>query len=161
MNCEWQVIFTGIIFQSFILMSNILLTYFFDSVKIASNKADRKSHQKYYVVLILFSFDFAISFCIYLCICHCVCHCPSLRKRRRIENVWVAKCLGVWGAEEVSQIGNSQTSPAVTSSQHSSAGFKHHINFPGGVTNIYCPFPPPPPPAQKEEILKNALIFDI
>ena len=60
MNCEWQVIFTGIIFQSFIMMSNILLTYFFDSVKIASNKADRKSHQKYYVVLILFSFDFAI-----------------------------------------------------------------------------------------------------
>ena len=149
MNCEWQVIFTGIIFQSFITMSNILLTYFFDSVKIASNKADRKSHQKYYVVLILFSFDFAIFFGIYLCICHCVCHCPSLRKMRRIENVWVAKCLGVWGAEEVSQIGNSQTSPAVTSSQDSSAGFKHHHQLPRGCNKHLLPLHPAPPPRPK------------
>ena len=125
-------------------MSNILLTYFFLTwSKLPTIKLTVSHTKKNYVVLILFSFDFAISFCIYLCICHCVCHCPSLRKRRRIENVWVAKCLGVWGAEEVSQIGNSQTSPAVTSSQHSSAGFKHNINFPGGVTNIYCPFTPP------------------
>ena len=140
-------------------MSNILLTNFFLTwSKFSAIKLTVSHTKKNYVVLILFSFDFAISFCIYLCICHCVCHCPSLRKRRRIENVWVAKCLGVWGAEEVSQIGNSQTSPAVTSSQHSSAGFKHHHQLPRGCNKHLLPLHPAPPP-QKEEILKNILIF--